>query len=97
MNQYRLSIALLFAMLAGPVVADDSLDLQVDRFLGDEVRKREIPGLALAVVMDGEVVYKGAIGVRKLGDPEVLTPEHVFHLASVSKTFVATAIMQLVE
>jgi CubicO group peptidase (beta-lactamase class C family) len=48
-------------------------------------------------VRDGKVIYAGAHGVRRLGANERLTPQHVFHFASVSKPFVATAIMQLVE
>jgi len=35
--------------------------------------------------------------VRSLETGEPLTPEHVFHMASVSKPFVASAVMQLVE
>jgi CubicO group peptidase (beta-lactamase class C family) len=70
---------------------------RIDAYLAEQVQKRGIPGLTMAVVRDGRVIYSGAHGVRKLGDGEPLTPQHVFHMASVSKPFVATAIMQLAE
>ena len=70
---------------------------RMDSYLARQVKQRGIPGLTAAVVRDGKVIYVGAHGVRRLGTNEKLTPQHVFHFASVSKPFVATAIMQLVE
>ena len=57
----------------------------------------EVPGVAVGVVRGGSLAYAGAFGVRSVEAGEPLRPEHVFHMASVSKPFVATAIMQLVE
>ena len=54
----------------------------------------ELAGLAVAVVRDDEVVSRG-FGVRDLGTGTPVTPETMFHLASVSKPFVATAIVSL--
>ena len=68
-----------------------------DAYLNDSVRRLEIPGLAVAIVEDGELYYAGAFGTTRLGEGEPLDVEHLFHFASVSKTFVATAIVQLVE
>src|SRR6478609_8728897 len=54
----------------------------------------EVAGLAVAVVREGEVVSRG-FGVRDVGSGAPVTPETMFHLASVSKPFVATAILSL--
>ena len=54
----------------------------------------EVAGLAVAVVREGEVVSRG-FGVRDVGTGAPVTPETMFHLASVSKPFVATAIVSL--
>ena len=75
----------------------DSLRHRLDEYLALVLERHEVPGLAVAVVMDGEVAYVGAFGVASLSAPTPVTPESVFHLASVSKVFVATAILQLVE
>ncbi len=54
----------------------------------------EIAGLAVAVVCDGEVAARG-FGVRDVGTGAPVTAETMFHLASVSKPFVATAVVSL--
>lgn len=70
---------------------------RIDEYLERLREARAIPGIAAAVVKDGEVIYVGAHGVRNLDTNEDLRSDDVFHTASVSKTFVATAILQLVE
>jgi CubicO group peptidase (beta-lactamase class C family) len=62
----------------------------VESFLGSH----DAAGLAVAVVRDEEVVSRG-FGVRDIGSGTSVTPETMFHLASVSKPFVATAIVSL--
>ena len=58
------------------------------------VGSHEVAGLAVAVVCEDEVVARG-FGVRDRGTGAPVTPETMFHLASVSKPFVATAIVSL--
>ena len=62
----------------------------VETFLGSH----DVAGLAVAVVREEEVVSRG-FGVRDVGSGASVTPETMFHLASVSKPFVATAIVSL--
>ncbi len=54
----------------------------------------DVAGLAVAVVHEDEVVARG-FGVRDIGTGAPVTPETMFHLASVSKPFVATAVVSL--
>lgn len=54
----------------------------------------EIPGLAVAVVHDGEIVFAKGYGVREVGRPEPVDADTVFQLASVSKPIGATVIAQ---
>jgi CubicO group peptidase (beta-lactamase class C family) len=62
------------------------------------VRDEKIPGLAVGIVEAGKLVYSRGFGVMKLGEPaRPVTAETLFHMASITKTFVATAVMQLVE
>jgi CubicO group peptidase (beta-lactamase class C family) len=62
------------------------------------VREEKMPGLAVGIVESGKLVYSRGFGVMKLGDPtRPITAETLFHMASITKTFVATAVMQLVE
>lgn len=57
----------------------------------------DAPGFAVAIVKDGEIIFNKAYGLANIESKEVLSPEHVFRIASHSKTFTATAIMQLQE
>jgi len=61
------------------------------------MKKRRIPGLALVVIKDGEVIKMQGYGVANLEHDAPITPDTVFELASVTKQFTATAIMRLVE
>jgi CubicO group peptidase (beta-lactamase class C family) len=54
----------------------------------------DMAGLAAAVVRDEETVMRG-FGVRDVRTGAPVTPETMFHLASVSKPFVATAVVSL--
>ena len=56
-----------------------------------------IPGLSVAVVKEGETIYSEGFGAR---DPQrnlPATPDTLYGIGSITKSFVAIAIMQLVE
>jgi CubicO group peptidase (beta-lactamase class C family) len=55
-----------------------------------------VPGLSIGIVRDGVVQIRG-VGVTNIEDPLPITPHTVFPIASISKTFAATATMRLVE
>jgi len=55
-----------------------------------------VAGLAIGIVK-GEQVYAKGFGVKSIEMQEPVTANSLFHLASISKTFVATAVMQLAE
>ncbi|HMY03812.1 MAG TPA: serine hydrolase domain-containing protein, partial [Candidatus Obscuribacter sp.] len=57
----------------------------------------DIPGFSVAVSIDGRLILNQAFGYADLEKKEVLTPEHLFRVASHSKTFAGTACMQLQE
>ena len=63
-----------------------------------EARRREhgVPGVALGVIADGVVSIRG-LGITNVEDPLAVDAHTVFPIASISKTFAATAMMRLVE
>ena len=69
----------------------------VDEYIRGEMKKRRIPGLALVVIKDGEIVKMEGYGLATLEHDVPVTPDTVFELASVTKQFTATAIMLLEE
>ena len=65
--------------------------------LTELVHRHRLPGLAIGIVRDGEVVYAHGFGEASRGSGRPITTKSIFHMASVSKLFTATAAMQLVE
>lgn len=55
-----------------------------------------IPGAAVAIVHQGRVAVQG-FGLASLSDGTAVTADSLFPLASVTKSFTATAVMQLAE
>lgn len=55
------------------------------------------PGCALAVIKDGEIIYKKGYGTADLEHEVPITPATVFYIGSVSKQFVTMSILLLVE
>src|SRR6185369_8918332 len=91
-------IATLFCYIAS-AQTDNAASLQsrMDQLIGQVMAGNKIPGLAIGVVKDGKLVYARGFGISRLGATKPVTTRTLFHMASVTKTFVATAIMQLVE
>jgi CubicO group peptidase (beta-lactamase class C family) len=97
----RLFVALAFtAAVAAPTLhAQASTDPRFDAIASlAESRMKEfgVPGVALGIISNGVVTTRG-LGVTNVEDPLAVTPHTVFPIASISKTFAATAIMRLVE
>ena len=64
----------------------------------DELRSRlSIPGLSAVIVKDQQVLWARGVGFADLENRIPATPDTLYHLASLTKTFAATLIMQLVE
>lgn len=59
--------------------------------------KAEIPGLQLAIFFDGKVQLNTAYGFADVENKVELTTEHLFRIASHSKTFTSVAMFQLIE
>jgi N-acyl-D-amino-acid deacylase len=57
----------------------------------------DIPGGALAVLEDGEIVLARGYGYADVGQGELIRPDSLFRIASVSKPVTAVAILRLVQ
>jgi CubicO group peptidase (beta-lactamase class C family) len=69
----------------------------IDVVLQEIMTRWDVPGLAVGIVEGDEIVYAKGFGVQSLETQAPVTLDSVFCVQSVSKCFVATAIMQLVE
>lgn len=70
---------------------------ELQRFIRDKMRQAHTPGLSVAVVRGGKIVWAAGAGWANRERGVRVTPETVFMLASVSKTVTCAGIMALVE
>ena len=86
-----LALGLSGAVLAGVPAGS------IEDFIDSEMPASGVPGLAYAIVADGEIASAGAYGVVELGGDREVTQDTPFLSGSISKSFTALAVMQLVE
>jgi len=70
---------------------------KADEALAGIMREHPVTGLSVAVVKGGKVVYNRSFGSKDLERGTALSNNDLFRIASISKTFAATAVMQLCE
>jgi CubicO group peptidase (beta-lactamase class C family) len=87
------------AKLSTPIPQTDLARLrsELEPQINDEIKKGHLPGFAIGIIKDGTLIYAQGFGVARLGSTSPITSKSLFHMASVTKTFVATAVMQLVD
>ncbi len=61
------------------------------------VREHHVPGAALAVARNGKIVYTRGFGYADRDKKELVEPNSLFRIASISKPFTAVAVLQLVQ
>lgn len=61
------------------------------------MEQAKVVGLAVAVVKNNKIIYTHAFGKKNLENNTPLTNDCLFRIASISKSFSATSIMQLAE
>jgi CubicO group peptidase (beta-lactamase class C family) len=69
----------------------------LDAVLHEIIAGWGIPGMAVGVVENDEIIYANGFGVQSLETQAPVTMDSVFSTCSISKCFVATAVLQLLE
>ncbi len=110
MRTSRCLLLLLVCLLAQPVArprADTQAPAQdraerlktalpeIDRLFADFARTSRAPGIAYGVLIDGQLVHTGTVGVRERETMTPVTTDTVFRIASMTKSFTALAILKL--
>ena len=95
MRLIKAGLCLWLLVLASVTFADPfkGFDAYVERAMQDW----QIPGMALVVIDDGEIIYSQAYGVRMSGRPEPVNLDTVFALSSTGKAYTATLAATLVD
>lgn len=69
----------------------------VDRDVDEALKGFAVPGMAIAVVKDGEVVFAKGYGVRDIETKAPVTPQTLFAIGSVTKSFTAVLVGTFVD
>lgn len=88
-----LSISAIAPAQTAPVNVPQDFDAYAARVL----KEFDVPGIAVAIVKDGQVVLAKGYGVRKLGEPTAVDENTLFGIASNTKAFTAAALAMLVD
>jgi len=70
---------------------------KLENFIFEKMSKTHLPSLGATIVKDEEIVYSRGFGLRDLEHGLKVTPDTLYGIGSVTKSFTALSIMQLVE
>ncbi len=98
MKKVFLSCLLILTLLPGMLAANEAeLEQTLTPFIEQMMEEHNVQGFVLAVTSKDEVLYQKTFGIKNMYTKEPETGGSLFHMASVTKTFVGTALMQLHE
>jgi len=68
---------------------------EIERLFAAWVERRRMPGAVMGIVVDGELAWVKAAGVQDTETRAPVTPDSVFRIASMTKSFTAMAVLKL--
>ena len=75
----------------------ETIVADLERYIPEYMREQNIPGVAIALIRDGEVVWTEGFGVANMLTRRPITPETLFEVASNSKVVTAYIALRLVD
>lgn len=93
----RISILLIFLFSAALGFSQDLDFGKLNNYINKAVKEHKVPGLAIGVVKNGEIIYQQGYGYCEAGLPKRVNTTSNFGIASLSKAFTAVAMGMLVE
>lgn len=79
------------------VVITEEMYASLEAVLEEKCRQAQVPGMAIMVSQHGELKFEKYYGFRNVEEQLQVTPNTIFGVASITKSFAALAIMQLVD
>ena len=68
---------------------------EIDKLFQDYAAGAHVPGAAWGIIVDGELAHTGVTGYRDVPSKAPVTPDSVFRIASMTKSFTAISILKL--
>ena len=89
-----LGVCFLLALAAAACGQDAK---RIDAIVADAMARNHTPGLSLAVVKAGKIVYEKGYGDSDIENKVAATPETVYEVGSITKQFTAAIVLQLLD
>src|SRR5207248_8681307 len=68
---------------------------EIDKLFRDYAAGAHVPGAAWGIIIDGQLAHTGVTGYRDVPSKAPVTPDSVFRIASMTKSFTAIAVLKL--
>ena len=104
-NRFRTQVVCLLALLLACASAVSSQQnslatekrAEIEKAVSSFMSANSVPGIGVAVVLEGEPVWSAGFGMSDLEDSAPTTSSTLFRLGSISKPITAVAVLQLWE
>jgi beta-lactamase class C len=96
----KILFAFLIAISIGAVKAvsnNSTLPLltKFETFVNKAMQEKKVPGLAVAIVLDGQIIFLKGFGVKTVGNPDPIDIQTVFQIGSASKAITSVLVSLL--
>ncbi|MEK6408637.1 MAG: serine hydrolase [Acidobacteriota bacterium] len=92
-----IALSLLVVAACQAAYSQEAPSKDFDEYVNKALKDWDVPGLAIAVVKNDQVVFAKGYGVRKLGDPAAVDAKTLFAIGSSSKAFTSASIAMLMD
>ncbi len=97
MKKTFISTIFLLALTGASALAQSINNAEIDTIITQQMQRYAVPGMGLALVKDGKIVYTKGYGVRDTKTNAPVNADTLFAIGSVTKSFTSLGIMQLVN
>ncbi len=80
-----------------PIAIDIQTEADLTAYFNEIINSREIPGFAVNIAKNNSIDYQQAFGFENIQEEQLFSNQSVINIASVSKTYVAAAVVKAIE
>jgi CubicO group peptidase (beta-lactamase class C family) len=95
----KLFLFIIILLFIAPAVKPQNIilynGLDIDTYITQAMQRWQLPGMSVAIIRNGEIIFLKGYGVRELGKDDKVDENTIFAIASNTKAFTGTAIAML--
>lgn len=95
--KFKITLALLLAIFCSHIAAEQANTVipflpKFEALIHKGMQQKKVPGLAIAIVMNGQIVFMKGFGVKTVGQPEPVDTHTMFQIGSASKAITSVLV-----